>query len=164
MSSIEHTTEAAIAGFLGLDTTLAAIGVKTHDDHAQTDEFAGIVVSAKSDGVISDSAASSPSRRVEKIEVTVSLRSLVPAMSKASVAEAWGKITTAILSPSLPAPATPEDDPDGEPVAKTWPEVVPALADVAYFSAIGETGSDRTDEDDRRTHTRTFVVWVALTN
>jgi hypothetical protein len=145
--SPERTTELTVKALIGLKTETPVV---THDDKAQTDEFSGIVVSAKSDGVISSSASGDRTKRVETVDVTVSIRSMIPTLDADGVAGLWQDITDAILSPVLPDGAT------------GWVMAIPALQNAAYFRAVGQTTSDRDDDDDRRTHTRTFRFFVAV--
>jgi len=113
------------------------------DDNSQHEDFAGVEFIAATRGIISHGAGNS--KVVSEMSLTISIRSLIPTLDAPATADLWKKIETAILHP------TPL-------VSGTWVQAIPALANFSLFSALGETTSDRTDDDDRRRHTRTFKV------
>lgn len=149
--SIERTTELVAKGMLLLDEALAEIGVVTHDEHDPTEDFKGIVVSARSSGIVTRSVSGARSRRIENIDVMISIRSLVPDLNADEVGETWLAINEAILNAQCPE-------------GQTWPEAIPALQLTSFFKPQGETSSNREDSEkgDRREHTRTYRFWVAL--
>lgn len=142
--SIETAVEQAVKGLL----EIAQIeGITTHDQSIQTEEFAGIGVSAKSVGV--ESVGAGNRNRLERIECTVSIRSVVPDMDADWVSDLWNAIASAILKPQLPA-------------GMTWLTAVPVLSQFAHFTILSEANGVREDQEERRKHTRTFVIAASI--
>lgn len=152
MESIEYISEAVLIESLKLKPTLSVMDIDHSDDRRRTDEFSGIVVTCTSAGVVSRSATGAIDRRIERIQATVSLRGMTISDDPDFPAQRnslWRDIADGILRPVLPA-------------GKTWVEILPSLSKVAFFHRLDESQSSREESDDRRSHQRTFELFVSL--
>lgn len=145
--SMETATEQVAIGLLRVAGVTDAY---SHDDHAKRESMDGIAVSAKSQKIISHAAGNQ--NRVEAINLTISIRSLIPTIDPKKIGELWEKISAAILNPTLP------------PTTATWIKAVPALSSFNLFHCMGEAQSSREDNDTKRNHTRDFVIYASPKN
>ncbi len=144
---METSTEQAAIGLLRVAGITDAF---SHDDHAKRETMDGISVSAKAGGMIS--CNSNNQNRVDRIDLTISIRSLIPKLDPKQVGDLWEKITKAILSPTLP------------PLATDWTKEVPAFSKFSLFHCMAGSQSGREDNDTARKHTREFIIYVTMKN
>ena len=151
--SIEWLTEAAIITHLGLASALSGVQMVHADDYNPGDSFSGILVGATQKGIISKGKIGcAKSRIVYGMDITVTLRRLIPNSDAAANDALWKAISDAILSPTLPT---------GFASWNAWAITVTGLKDLSYFNTMPSAASSRENQDDRTSNVRKFEAQVA---
>ncbi len=148
MNAIEYAVEEAVIALLKFHETLADKEITRHDDNAEDEEFAGIMVSAEVESAVTRSSTNALGRRVDDLEVSIDLRGLIFDVDHATVSGLWRAINDALLKPEAGAAALPE--------------FAPETTSFRTLAIMGEVTSKREDQEERRTHVRIFKIRAGL--